>query len=74
VARGVVSAIAIIPGGERRALWSIVADVPSGAPWTWRFRIAGKDDALALVSPPKSEAPQFADIVHDNIRKAKAGS
>jgi hypothetical protein len=45
---------------------------PATSPWTWRYRIAGKQDAFTLVIPAATELPQFPAIVRDNIQKTKA--
>jgi hypothetical protein len=45
---------------------------PATSPWTWRYRIAGKNDAFTLVIPTGTEIPQFPEIVRDNIQKTKA--
>jgi hypothetical protein len=54
--------------------YDVVLWQPATNPWTWRFRIAGKRDAFSLVLPPKSGVTDFAEIVHDNLRKVKPAS
>lgn len=51
--------------------YDVVLWEPATSPWTWQFRIAGKNSALTVVSPIKATLAQFPEILRDNIRKAE---
>jgi hypothetical protein len=53
--------------GYDYVLWQV-----GNAPWSWRYRVAGRNDAYSLVVPPKYDTSMFPEIVRDNIRKTKA--
>jgi hypothetical protein len=55
--------------GYDYVLWQLATK-----PWTWRYRIAGREGAFDLVLPQGTQVPQFPAVVRDNIERTKASS